>query len=45
MAGVDLPKAIVKWLNGDSVDISVLTERINIVSQKDIEIIKLNLYP
>lgn len=45
MAGVDLPQAIVKWLNGDSVDISVLTERINIISQKDIEIVRLNLYP
>lgn len=43
MAGVNLPLAIVKWLRGEYVDKSILTERINIMGQKDIELVRLQL--
>lgn len=41
MAGVDLPYAIIKWLNNDYVDGNILKERIGIISHKDIEIVKI----
>lgn len=43
MAGVNLPLAIVKWLNRESVDKEVLTERINIMCQKDIRLVRLQI--
>lgn len=41
MAGVDLPRAIIAWLMNDKVDVTVLTEKFDIMSQKDINIVKL----
>ena len=41
MAGVNLPLAIVKWLGGDEVDKSLLTERIGVLSHKDIEMVSI----
>lgn len=42
LAGVNLPAAIVKWLNNEPTNnIELLTERINIIGQKDIEIVRL----
>lgn len=43
MAGVNLPLAIAKWLNHESVDKEVLTERINIMCQKDIQLVRLQI--
>lgn len=43
MAGVNLPLAIIKWLNHESVDKEVLTERINIMGQKDIQLVRLQI--
>ncbi|MGN0558012.1 MAG: GNAT family N-acetyltransferase [Acutalibacteraceae bacterium] len=45
MAGVNLPSAIVKWLSGESVDTQLLTERVNIMSHKDISMVRLYLKP
>ncbi|PXX52518.1 acetyltransferase (GNAT) family protein [Hungatella effluvii] len=45
MAGVNLPLAIVKWLNNESVEKSVLTERVNIMGQKDIQMVRLQIEP
>ena len=39
IAGVNLPLAIVKWLRGEEVDLSILTERVGIMAHKDIEIV------
>lgn len=41
MAGVNLPLAIVNWLSGMPVEISILTEKENVLSQKDIRLIRL----
>ena len=41
MAGVNLPKAIILWLQHKKVDIDLLTEKVNIMSQKDIKLVKL----
>lgn len=41
IAGVNLPLAIIKWLNHEFVDKEVLTERINIMAHKDIQLVRL----
>lgn len=41
-AGINLPKAIVKWLKNEKTDMSILTEHIGVTSQKDIRMVKLN---
>ena len=43
MAGVNLPLAIVNWLKGEPVENEILTERVNVMSQKDINIVRLYL--
>lgn len=43
MAGVNLPLAILQWLKGESVEKSILTEKINIMCQKDIQMVRLPL--
>ncbi len=43
MAGVNLPLAIVKWLKGEIVEKETLRERINVMSHKDINLVR--LYP
>lgn len=45
MAGVNLPLAIVKWLKSENVERKILTERINIMGQKDIQLVRLQLEP
>lgn len=42
IAGVDLPKAIVSWINKEEVSKSLLTEKVGILAHKDIEIVKIN---
>lgn len=42
IAGVNLPKAIVQWLNQKEVDENMLKARINVTAQKDIAIVELN---
>ena len=42
MAGVNLPAAIIKWLNGEKTDKQLLTERNNILVQKDISMVRLS---
>lgn len=42
IAGVDLPKAIVKWLRGEKVPMDLLTPRIGVMGQKDITMVILN---
>lgn len=42
MAGVNLPLAIINWLNGKKVNQEILTPRINIMSQKDINLVRLH---
>lgn len=39
LAGVDLPKAIINWLNGKQVALDLLSPRIGIIGQKDINLI------
>ena len=41
-AGVDLPKAIICWLNNEAFDKSLLQEKFNIMLQKDIRLIQLD---
>lgn len=41
MAGVDLPKAIVTWLDGGVVDKTILEAQCNVMAQKDIKIVRL----
>ncbi len=41
MAGVNLPLAIIKWLCGVEVEESILQERINIMSHKDISLVRM----
>ena len=43
MAGADLPKAIVSWLSGKAVDSALFKYRVNIMSQKDINLVR--VYP
>lgn len=42
VAGVNLPLAILKWLNGEEVEDNLLTEEIGIIAHKTIDIIKLS---
>ena len=42
MAGVNLPLAIVKWIKGEKVDRKILTEKIGVMAQKDIEMVCLS---
>lgn len=42
IAGVNLPKAIVNWLQNKDVDKSILTEKIGVLAHKDIEIVSIN---
>jgi len=39
MAGVNLPKAIVKWINNQSVDEKTLSEKYDVLTHKDIELV------
>ena len=39
-AGVNLPKAIIEWLKGNTPDADILKEDFNCVAQKDIKIVK-----
>ena len=41
IAGVDLPKAIVTWLNGEKIDKDILLAQKNVMAQKDIQIVRL----
>lgn len=42
LAGVNLPKAIIKWLRNETVDVDkLLTAQPNVIGQKDIEIVEL----
>ena len=41
MAGVNLPKAIIKWLKGEVVEKELLMPKIGVMSQKDIKIVQL----
>ena len=42
LAGVNLPKAIVKWLKNESVDVSeLLIAKPNVYGQKDINIVRI----
>ena len=41
LAGVNLPKAIITWLTGEQLDVDVLKERIGVLGQKDIKIVRL----
>ncbi len=41
IAGVNLPLAIVKWLRGENVNVSLLAERTGILAHKDIEIVNI----
>lgn len=41
MAGVNLPYAIIEWLNGEKVNPDILHEKIGIKSQKDIQMVYL----
>lgn len=45
MAGINLPKAIIEWLQGKKAANACLQERVNIMSQKDIHITRLHLTP
>ena len=45
MTGVNLPLAIVNWLQNISFDKKLLTERINIMGQKDINLVRLHIKP
>lgn len=41
MAGVDLPKALIRWNGGETVEKELLTPKIGVRSQKDIRLIRL----
>lgn len=43
MAGVNLPLAIVKWLKKENVEKEILTEKVDIMSQKDINLVRLQI--
>lgn len=38
IAGVNMPLAIIKWLNGENVDVDLLTPEVGVETYKDIEI-------
>lgn len=42
IAGVDLPRAIVQWLNGNDVDRSLLEATTGIIGQKDISMVRIS---
>lgn len=42
IAGVNLPRAIIMWLNGEKVPIEMLTPKIGVRGQKDINMVILN---
>lgn len=41
LAGVNLPLAIINWMEGKTVPVEVLTPRIGVLGQKDIELVQL----
>lgn len=41
IAGVNLPRAIIKWYKSEKVDISELTAQVGIIAHKDIDIVKI----
>lgn len=41
MAGVNLPKAIINWIRGNKIDSNTLKPKIGVLSQKNIELIRL----
>ncbi|WP_300572064.1 GNAT family N-acetyltransferase [uncultured Acetatifactor sp.] len=43
MAGVNLPKAIINWLFGEPADSALFKYRVNVMSQKDINLVR--VYP
>lgn len=42
VAGINLPLAIVKWLNGKEVDKLLLTEKIGVLAHKDIDMVDIS---
>ena len=42
IAGVNLPLVIIKWLRGEEVDKSLLSESIDVLSHKDIEMVRID---
>ena len=40
ISGVNLPLAIVKWLQGDVVESNLLQEEFNVIAYKDIRVMK-----
>lgn len=44
IAGADLPLAIVKWLRGEAVPLSLLTPRTDVIAQKDISMVRLESF-
>ena len=45
MAGANLPLAIVKWLQKEKVDKSLLKAESNVMAQKDINLVHVNFLP
>ncbi|WP_365845954.1 GNAT family N-acetyltransferase [Clostridium sp.] len=43
MAGVNLPKAIVGWLDGEDIDESLLIEKKGLIAHKDISIVSIDI--
>lgn len=41
LAGVDLPKAIINWINGEKCDKDLLIEKRNVIGHKDISIVEI----
>lgn len=41
LAGVNLPKAIIEWLKGNEIDNFLLTPKIGVIGQKDINLVRL----
>lgn len=41
IAGVNLPRAIVEWVNGNKVDAEILNAKVGVTAHKDINIVKL----
>lgn len=41
LSGVDLPSAIIKWVQNEDISENLLTENVGVIGQKDIELIKL----
>ena len=42
MAGVNLPMAIVQWLNNENINPEILKEHVGVKSHKDISLIRLD---